>query len=210
MFSVNKLSPPTPNLEQLLMALTREVVVGRTHLEIAKRIRETDPAVMATALTFFGLTHNAHLDAAQMIAAKLYDNTKNAITVRSVLDAAERVAGTFPHASAQDVRLIVGAAKKQIEEFENILTVLDARRNEYLAHIDVNTVIDRKEIFNRTKLTFDELDQLFIDTLNILNDISQWYIGTLAVPALPDSDDCENVFRIIKDKLETATDGKEK
>lgn len=178
-----------------------EVIVGRTHLGIAKRLREADPAVIPAAQTFFTLTHNAHLDAAQMYAAKLYDKTRNAITISTVLDKAERVAGTFPHKTPpQNVRSIVAAARRRIQEFEKTLDVIENRRNEYLAHLHVNAIIDREGIFNRAELTFDDLDELFVETVNILNDISQMYNGTLAVPALPNADDCENIFRMITAK----------
>ena len=186
-----------PTLKDLLSTLTTEVVLARTHLGIAKRLRAARPVVLSAAPTFFAVTHNAHLDAAQMYAAKLYDKTKNAITVRTVLDEAEHVAGSFPNSSPQDVRRIVCAARSRIVKFESTLSALENRRNEYLAHLDVKTIADQTALYTRASLTFDGLDNLLVETGNILNDISQLYDGTLAVLELPDSDDCEKILRLI-------------
>lgn len=174
-----------------------EVVYGRTHLQIAKAIRAADPVVIHTAKTFFGLSHYAHLDAAQMYAAKLHDKTRDAITVRTALDEAERLAGTFPNVSSEQVRTVVAASRAMLKEFEKILAAIEGRRNEYLAHLDAKTISDPTSLNTRAALTIDQLDQLFVETGNILNDISQLHHGTFSVLELLDSQDYENVFNLI-------------
>lgn len=187
----------SPTLKERLRALTSEVALGRTHLAIAKRLRVAPKAVLHKAPTFFNLTHNAHLDAAYLCAAKLYDKQKKATTVRKTLDEAERTAGTFGKSSAENVRTIVAAARKEIERFEKTIDALGDRRNEYIAHLGPEKITDPKALGKAPALTFDELDELLVGTGNILNDISQAYDGTLAVPALPHSDDCEEVLRLV-------------
>jgi len=97
----------SPSLEAILAALMNEVVFGRTHLKIARAIRAADPVVVHAAQTFFGLTQDAHLEAAQMYAAKLYDKTQRSVTVKSVLAEANRLAGSFFHCSAEEVRTVM-------------------------------------------------------------------------------------------------------
>ena len=199
-----------PSLEQIVNSLTGEVIFGRTHLKIAKAIRAADPVVVHTARTFFGLTHDAHMDAAQMYAAKLYDKAQRTITVRSALAEAERVAGSFSNASAQEVREIVAAAEVQIGGFEKTLSVLEDRRNEYLAHLDPKTILDPTDLNSRATLTMSELDDLFVETGNILNDISQFHHGSLSALELVDSDDYKNALQLIAEAKCSQADAFEK
>lgn len=198
------------SLEQIVNSLKTEVIFGRTHLKIVRAIRAADPVVVHTARTFFGLTHDAHIDVAQMYAAKLHDKTSGTITVRSALDEAERIAGTFSRASAEQVRTIVAAAKVQLKEFETTLSTLEDRRNEYLAHLDRNTVLDPTEINTRATLTIDDLDHLFLETGNILNDISQFHDGSFSFLELTDSDDCANAFQLLAEAKCAQADNFEK
>jgi hypothetical protein len=186
-----------PSLEKILNGLKAEVIWGRTHLRMAKAIRAADPVVIHTAQTFFGMTHDAHLFAAQMYAAKLHDKTRGALTIRSALAEAERVAGTFSSASPEQVRVIVGAAEVQLAEFERTLSALEDRRNEYLAHLDQKTIVDPTALNSKAALTIDELDHLFVETGNILNDLSQVRDGTFSPLDLLDSDDYTTAFRLI-------------
>jgi hypothetical protein len=187
----------SPSLKQMMSSLITEVIWGRTHLKIAKAIRSADPAVIHTAQTFFGLTHDAHLDAAQMYAVKLHDRTREAVTVKSVLAEAERVAGTFSNGSAEEVRKVVAAAKAQLVGLDHTLSALEARRNEYLAHVDRNTILDPTSLNSRAALTINDLDDLLVETGNILNDISQLYDASLSVLELTDSEDYTTAFRLI-------------
>ena len=88
-------SKTTPQLQDIVNSLMSEVVYGRTHLRLAKAIRNADPVVVHTARAFFGLTHDAHINAALMYAAKLHDDSRGTVTIRSALDEAQKVAGTF-------------------------------------------------------------------------------------------------------------------
>ena len=184
-------------LQQIVNSLISEVVFGRTHLKLAKAIRTADPAVVHTARTFFGLTHDAHINAALMYAAKLHDKSHGTITIRSALDAAQRVAGTFVHATAENVRKILSLAEAQLSQFERTLSAIEARRNQYLAHLDPKMVLDPTEIDAQATITIDELDSLFVETGNILNDISQTHHGVFSGLELIDADDYENALRLI-------------
>jgi HEPN superfamily AbiU2-like protein len=181
----------------MLRSLKAEVIFGRTHLRIAKLLRAADPVVIHTGRTFFGLTLDAHLDIAQMYAAKLHDKARRTISVESALDEAECIAGKFSHASPEQVRLMVKTARLELKQLEETLSTLEDRRNEYLAHLVPNTVVDPSEINTRATLTIDDLDHLLLETGNVLNDLSQFYDGSFSALEMLDSDDCKHVFHLL-------------
>ena len=195
-----------PSLEEILIALKREVAFGRTHLRIALAIRRADPVVIHSAQTFFGLTHDAHLAAAQMYAAKLYDKTKGSLGVRSLLAKAGQLAGKFANATGEEVRKVISAANAQVDGFDKILFAVERRRNEYLAHLDVKTVADPPALDKEAGLTIDELDNLLVETGNMLNEISQLYDGTLSFLELTGFDDHETVLKLIAGAMRAQAD----
>ena len=79
-----------PDVKQLLNALMREVLLGNTHLSIANGLRDADPGVLDIAGVFFGLTFTAHLEEAQMHAAKLFDTHRDSETIHTLLRTAEQ------------------------------------------------------------------------------------------------------------------------
>jgi hypothetical protein len=62
--------------KQILDALKRQVLVGRTYLDIAKGLSGTGPVILGVAPTFFDLTFHGSLELAQMAIARLYDQGK--------------------------------------------------------------------------------------------------------------------------------------
>lgn len=71
---------------------------------MARGLPRADPYLLQTAATFFGLTIDGSLELAQMAVARLYDTTKGAVTIRSMLrDAAEQLA-TFENATPKELR----------------------------------------------------------------------------------------------------------
>jgi hypothetical protein len=61
-----------PRIEEILASLHNEVIFGKAYVAIAKGLQAADPVVMQTARSFFRLTHEASLQVAQMLAAKLF------------------------------------------------------------------------------------------------------------------------------------------
>jgi hypothetical protein len=95
---------PTPTLKQILDALKKQVLVGRTYLDTARGLLNADPVLLQTAPTFFGMAIDGSLELAQMAVARLYDTTRNTMSVPKMLKRAEHEAGTFQRGSGQEVR----------------------------------------------------------------------------------------------------------
>ena len=168
----------TPTLKQILDALKKQVLVGRTYLDSAKGLLNADPVLLQTAQTFFGLTIDGSLELAQMAIARLYDNTKGTMTIPKMLDQAELKAGSFQRGTAQEVRQAIADSKKVVLGLETVLASIRERRNGWLAHLDPENIADPKALETRAKLTIPDLESAFKDTEGILLKLSSLYDGT--------------------------------
>ncbi len=74
-----------PTLKQILDALKRQVLVGKSYLGVAKGLLSADPVILDGARTFFGLTIDGGIELAQMAIARLYDRTTGAVTIPVML-----------------------------------------------------------------------------------------------------------------------------
>ena len=131
-----------PTIDQILVGLKNEVMLGRAYLTIANGLRDADAVVFKSSPTFFGLAFEASLQMSQMYAAKLYDKTSKAVTVKSLLDRAKLESATFKHGTPEQVSLAVKDAEKRIAGLQDILVSVQKRRNEAIAHLDPGTVVD--------------------------------------------------------------------
>jgi hypothetical protein len=192
-----KLNAAELGIGELLGWLKGQAVYGRTHLEIAKGLAAAQAETARVAPTFFDLTLEAHLQAAQMYVAKLYDKQADAVTVKTLLDRTERLAATFPSAKPERVREIVQIALSTIAELEPKLDAVQIRRNEYLAHLDPGTIRNIDSMNRRAALTIADLDFILVETTNILNLFSQAFDGTLSTPMLTGFDDYKNVLKLV-------------
>ena len=71
--------------EQVLAAIERQILVGKTYLAVAKGLLAAEWAVFGVAPTFFGLMSDGSLELAQMAIAKLYDRGQKTVTVKAML-----------------------------------------------------------------------------------------------------------------------------
>ena len=178
-----------PAISEILTSLKHEVVFGKTYLTIAKGVGEADPVVLGTARTFFGLTVEACLQMAQMFAAKLYDKTRGAVTVKSLLGVARNQAGTFKFGTPKEVFAAIQDAEKRVISIAPILKPIEDRRNQALAHLDPRTVKDPAGLTSRAKLTFADLGKIFDETGAILNEFSRLWEDMTTVMTLVDDTD---------------------
>jgi hypothetical protein len=178
-----------PTISEILTSLKHEVVFGKAYLRIAKGLGEADPVVLHTASTFFGLTVEAFLLMAQMFAAKLYDKTSGAVTVKSLLEAAQAQVGNVPYGTAQEVDSAIKEAKVRIDSLGTILKSIQNRRNQSLAHLDPRTVKDPAGLAKSAKLTLADLGKVFDQTGAILNEFSRLWEDTTTMMRLVDDED---------------------
>jgi len=168
----------SPTLKQILDALKKQVLVGRTYLDTAKGLLLADSVLLQTAPTFFGTVVDGSLELAQMTIAGLYDSRRNRMSVPSMLKRVENEAGAFTRSNGQEVREAIASSQKIADGLETVIASIAERRNGWLAHLDPQTIADPKALEARAKLTVPELERSFKDTEGILLKISVLYDGT--------------------------------
>lgn len=155
------------------------MLVGKTYLDTARGLLDADPTLLQTAPTFFGMAIDGGLELAQMAVARLYDVTRDTMSVPKMLKQAEHEAGTFQLGSGQEVRKSIAECQKMVVGIRPIIASIGERRNGWLAHLDPNTIADPKALADRAKLTLPDLDRSFKDTEEIVLKISRLYEGTI-------------------------------
>jgi hypothetical protein len=168
-----------PSLKQILDALKKQVLVGKSYLDLAKGLLKADPVILLSAPTFFGLTTDGSLELAQMAIARLYDKESRAVTVRKMLDQAGREVESFNHGTEDEVRNAIAESKQVLAELEPVLASIRARRNELLAHLDPRTVADPKALAAKANLTIPDLERTFKETEKMLIKLACLYEGTV-------------------------------
>lgn len=187
-----------PTLKQILDVLKRQVLVGRSHLDLANGLLQADPVILQTAPTFFGLTIDGSIELAQLTIARLYDKTSGAVTVRSMLDRATNDVGSFVRGDEQEIKAFFANAISVVLALEPVLAVILKRRNEWLAHLDPRTVSDPHELSLRAKLTIPDLQRAFKETEDIIIDLSSLYEGTVGDLRFLGGDDFETALNWIR------------
>jgi hypothetical protein len=182
---------PIPSLKQILDALKNQVLVGKTYLDTARGLLNADPVLLQTAPTFFGMAIDGSLELAQMAVARLYDTTKNTMTVPKMLNRAEQEAGTFQRGDGQEVRKAIAECQKIVAGLDPVIASIGKRRNGWLAHLDPNTIANPNALADRAKLTFPDLERGFKDTEEIVLKMSSLYEGTIGELTYIGGDDYE-------------------
>jgi len=185
-----------PTFKQILDVLKRQVLVGKSYLDIAKGLLEADPVIRDTAPTFFGLTIEGSLELAQMTIARLYDDaTRGSVTIRRMLVRATEEAASFQRG---DVRTEIAKREAAIIALEPVLESIRHRRNEWLAHLDPRTVANPASLSAKAKLSIPDLDRAFKETEIILLRLSSLYEGVIGELQFLGGDDYKVAFDWIR------------
>jgi hypothetical protein len=191
--------------QQMLAWLMTEVMFGRAHFIITSGLSRADRRVLDTAPQFFALTRDAHANADQFCAARIFDRSSG-VSVYKLMSSALNEAGTFKHGTAAEVRRVVTEAKASVAALEPIIKALLTRRHETLAHTDARPIIDPDGYVQAGRISYRELGRLFEQTGLVLNKFSLLYRGASVVLDLKDVKDFEQVLNLIAEaKRETAS-----
>jgi len=188
-----------PKLEKIIDSLQKHLAFGKAHLAIAKGLLSADPVVLQTANVFFSLTLDGSLQLSQICAAKLYDKPRGAVTVRTLLFAAEKEAGLFANGTPAQVRGAICRSKDRVKTLHSILESIEKRRNEILVHLDPQTVINPQVLLANAALTVPQISTVFEETGKILNEIGALYSGVTSDFNLFGWDDYEMALKLIAD-----------
>jgi len=197
-----------PTFKQILDALKRQVLVGRSYLGVAKGLLDTDPVLLDGARTFFNLTIDGSLELAQLAAARLYehdrtrknvaslyDTTGKTVTVRILLLQAANEISLFKRG---DVRNAIMDSVRRVISLQPILNSIRERRNKWLAHLDPETVSDSAALAERAKLTIPDLDRTFKETEEIVLKMSSLYEGVIGELRFLNDDDYKSALNWIR------------
>lgn len=168
-----------PTFKQILDWMKRQVLSGKSYLNVAKGLLAADPDLLQTAPTFFGLTIDGSLELAQMAIARLYDATQGSVTVPRMVDRAVKEAASFQRADLPTVKANVSKWNATIAALEPVLKSIRHRRNEWLAHLDPRTVANPASLAAKARLTIPDLERAFRETEEIVLDVSSLYEGVI-------------------------------
>jgi hypothetical protein len=162
------------DFDKTLVSLTDEAIYGRSHLRIAQGLSEKakeDVRVLNVAPTFFSLTFQAHMESAFLRAAKLFDESKGATSLYSMLNDAEMVAGSFKCLTPANARAKIAAARTEIEGLQVTLDSVRTIRHKRIAHLDGGNIRKPKELAEQAKVTIEELERVLETAGRIVSQI---------------------------------------
>ena len=119
--------------------------------------------------SFFNLTTRAHLEAAQLCAARLFDIHEDCAGIPWLLKQAKYRAEEFNHRTSIDLEHAIAEAEESCAAKAKVLAAIKHRRDRWLAHLDRRTIRDRDQFAKDAQLTYPELEQLFACAAEILN-----------------------------------------
>lgn len=186
--------------EDVLGALAKETVMGRSHLWswwFLSLTLNRRPELLEKAPIFLGLTLKAHVNEAWLTLTKLYDKTYGTATIPYALELAEKNAGQFRSASAVSARELVAKLKNEAAgidgEIKGSAAAFKSYRDEVIAHLALARLHEGgglsvlNQMVNRPRTQLDATDQLYTRTAWVLNELSKAYRGT-AIPDFASND----------------------
>lgn len=199
-----------PTLKQILDALKRQVLVGKSYLNVAKGLLAADPFILQGSETFFGLTMDGSLELAQMAIARLYDRTRGSVTIPAMLARAANEVSSFQRGDRQQIVQAITDSENAVTGLELVLTSIHKRRNEWLAHLDPRTVRDPTALAVKAKLGIPDLDRAFRETEKMLLDICSLYEGVTGELEFLGGNDYEHALDWIRKAKCTSIENYEK
>src|SRR5260370_41155469 len=133
---------PAPTTQQpldigkALHELFSEVISGTAHLNAARSLAEaskTHPVIMMASPAFFRLTIQAHLEAAQLSAARLFDEHKDCAGIPWLLKQAKHRREEFSYRTADELDYAIKEAERVCAAEASVLASLKHSRDRWLA-----------------------------------------------------------------------------
>lgn len=168
-----------PTFKQVLDALKLQILRGKSYLGIAKGLLSADPVLLDGARTFFNLTIDGNLELAQMAVARMYDRTKGAVTIPTMLVRAKTEVASFKRGGHAKINQAITKAQGDVAGLQGVLQSIHTRRNEWLAHLDPRTVSNSAALTAKANLTIPDLERALKVTEEIVIDMSSFYEGVI-------------------------------
>jgi hypothetical protein len=192
---------PEEFFQKVLARLREDVVIGKAHLRIGQGLGQklaADPVLAQVARVFWGTTMNAHLDAAQLRAFKLFDSRNGTMTLEYLLTIAEDTGVNF-RAHPERLPELFDTCRAHIASVQGKLEPLRAKRNRIIAHSEPTIVTDPEKLAKLTTVTFADLNDIFSSAGRILNEVTVAYSDAFSDYDLLDVDDYTWALQLIAD-----------
>ena len=172
------------------------------HFELTRSLKGAHTAIVGIAPTFFNLSVEAHAQATILHAARIFDRKPGTVSIHALLALVSNRAGTFKHANAMQIRKDVTEASRTVAKLEPIVGAVKTRRNETLAHSDPRAFIEYESYVEDGRVSYRQLEGLYIKTDAILNHFFQAYNGRGFPPnLLTGIEDVTALLQFILDSL---------
>jgi hypothetical protein len=192
------------DIGKALNGLFNEVRAGTAHLNAAKSLAkaaDTHPIIMRVSPSFFNLSTHAHLEAAQLCAARVFDKTGDCAGIPWMVDQIRDHPETFGR-SDDEKKEVIAQVKQVLADKASLLIAIKHRRDRWLAHLDKRTLKDPDQFARDAKLTYPELEDLFQCATGILNIMADLY-GTAGFLIFPeDYDDLSKTLDLVQRGVE--------
>ena len=198
---------PMPTIQQTLDRLINEFRHGNTSLQIAVGLRAGDPVILQLAPVFFGMSIEGNLELAQIYAARMYDKTRGAITIETLMQQCEDQAKSFNFGTEEQVFSALSWCSEAIKSIRPALNSIKKRRDKALAHLDPRFVATPTFLNTEASLTIPELETVYKKTEQILQRLDAVHSGTIGPLTFLGPDDYLTVLDLLADaKCREATE----
>jgi hypothetical protein len=160
------------DIGRALWGLFHEVIAGTAYLNAAKSLAEASkshPVMMRASPSFFNLTTRAHLEAAQLCAARLFDSHGDCAGIPWLLKQAKHRPAEFSHRAANELKDAIAEAEEICAAKARVVAAIKHGRDRWLAHLDRRTIREPEQFEKDAQLTYSELEELFACASRILN-----------------------------------------
>jgi hypothetical protein len=196
------------DIYKALYGLFCEVIAGTAHLNAAKSVAEASkshPVLMRVSPSFFNLTTRAHLEAAQLCAARLFDTHSECVGILWLLKQAKHRREEFSHRSVGDLDEAIRDAEHICAAKASVLAALKHRRDKWLAHLDKKTIRDPEQFAKDARLSCPELEDLFASATNILNTMADLHGQAGYLVFGDDYDDLSHTLELVEKGVQANT-----
>jgi hypothetical protein len=176
-------SPSPCDVQTLLDSIGNELFVGQTSLRLSWHMADDlskKDDVFALSPWFFLWTGLSLFNGACLTLARLFDDGKNAVTLKKLVDCAADNAGLCKGSTPDQVRKLVEKLRKQTSEMKKVMTPVLTFRNKFLAHRSIQAGRNEK-LALADQSVFRDLDGLYKRARSLVNCVSQAYKGSDAI-----------------------------
>lgn len=210
------------NLEAILNEMLREITIINSNWIMWNGLREEMmegakyEEVLKYSPCFWTVTLNNLLSKTLLGTSKLYDEHKDCLGLKKLINICEQNQSLFPknhtvtyangytgeiaHDILQnDIGANIREAKQKYQSVQNYRTQLITLRDKHLAHVDKNIFLNAKEFYKEVSLKRDALEKLIKTAGEIANSFLSRLSSTCIHVEYQNSDDYKILLRYAKE-----------